>query len=516
MRRLPDSVEALHGRRAARWIRESTPGQFDRYGPEAQAELQDRAIARLGLVDTGLAWRAAHSGRTVYRSSEMEAMLAAARAGAFDVLLVGYVSRWQRNLRQTLNLLEDVLHPAGVAVYFADEEILSSCERHWDQLVEEAKDAERYSRRLSRRIVEGYASKRSSQHDPGGHPPYGFLRDAGKLLEPDPDHLATVRRAFALSAAGQTDAQVAAAVGLPLFTVRGMLTSPLYVGRLRDGSEAHWPVLVDDATWEKAQAARARRATNTGRRADPRRPYALSRLHCAACGTRLTGDSGYYRHRNVCSSFVAARPPGARPGRGRSAGHAYPMELYEQVVEGILGEAALGAPTLAAVVGAVVPAASRADDAALGRIAREREAAMARYLRDRDTAALDATMGRLDAEETRARQPREEAGVPADVAVRYLQELPETWARAKSGTGRALVADALFDRIEVLGLREATAHLSDHAVRHGLGAVLPAEFGISVSGRGERACASHTDLSVDLIRLAQQPRPPGGGFGHAE
>ena len=70
MNRLPNTIEDLAGRRSARWIRESTAGQFDRYGPEAQAELQDRSIARLGLVDSGLAWRAAHSGRPVYRSPQ--------------------------------------------------------------------------------------------------------------------------------------------------------------------------------------------------------------------------------------------------------------------------------------------------------------------------------------------------------------------------------------------------------------------------------------------------------------
>ena len=100
MRRLPATIEHLAGRRAARWIRESTSGQYDRYGPEAQAEMQDRAITRLGLTDSGLAWRAAHSGRTVYRSAEMADMLGSAQRGEFDVLLVGYVSRWQRNLRR--------------------------------------------------------------------------------------------------------------------------------------------------------------------------------------------------------------------------------------------------------------------------------------------------------------------------------------------------------------------------------------------------------------------------------
>ena len=248
MKRLPATIEELAGRRAARWIRESTAGQFDRYGPEAQAEMQDRAIARLGLVDSGLAWRAAHSGRTVYRSAEMVDMLGSAQRGEFDVLLVGYVSRWQRNLRRTLELLEDTLHPAGVPVYFCDEEILSSSERHWDQLVDEAKDAERYSRRLSRRIKEGYASKLAKERDPGGRPPFGFRRNAAKLLEPDPERLATVRRVFELAAAGLPDRDVAAAVELPLFTVRGILTSPLYVGRLRDGEPARWAPLVPGAT----------------------------------------------------------------------------------------------------------------------------------------------------------------------------------------------------------------------------------------------------------------------------
>ena len=82
---------------------------------------------------------------------------------------------------------------------------------------------------------------------------------------------------------------------------------------------------------------------------------------------------------------------------------------------------------------------------------------------------------------------REEEGVPAEVAVEYLRELPVTWAKATGGTGRQLVADALFERIEVLGLQEATAHLSEHAVRHGFAEALPEEFGISVSGRGERS-----------------------------
>lgn len=485
MRRLPLTVDDLRGLRAARWVRESTPGQFDRYGPEAQVELQDRAIGRLGLVDSGLVWRAAHSGRTVYRSAEMVAMLAAAEQGAFDVLLVGYVSRWQRNLRRTLELLEDKLHPVGVPVYFADEDILSSADRDWDQLIGEAQDAERYSRRLSRRIREGYASKLTKERDPGGHPPFGFRRNAAKLLEPDPAAVPIVVRMYELSAAGLADATVAERTGVGLYTVRGVLTSPLYAGRLRDGSPAHWDPLVPVAVWETVRTTRAHRATNSGRPADPRRPYALDMLHCAGCGRRLTGDTGYYRHREPCVPFVTARPAVPRT-RGRWNGHAYRKEIYEEIVEGLLGEMSAGAATITAVVAAGGPANAAVDRRELDRIERERTRATTRYLRDRDSARLDAAMRELDRAAEAAHTATVSAAVPADVAVQYLQELPKTWQKADGGTGRQMVASALFDRIEVLGLREATVHLTEHAVRRGVAAALPPELEISVSGRGER------------------------------
>ena len=43
--------------------------------------------------------------------------------------------------------------------------------------------------------------------------------------------------------------------------------------------------------------------------------------------------------------------------------------------------------------------------------------------------------------------------------------------------------DSVFDRIDVLGMREATVYLSAHAVRHGLAAVLPAELRLPVNRR---------------------------------
>ena len=114
-RSLPQSLDQVGGMRAARWFRESTAGQWDNFGPDAQREQQDRAIARYGLADTGLEWSVASSGWTsAWRTPTWEAMVASARSGGFDVLVVGYVSRFLRNLKQTLIAVEDhlrVWHP---------------------------------------------------------------------------------------------------------------------------------------------------------------------------------------------------------------------------------------------------------------------------------------------------------------------------------------------------------------------------------------------------------------------
>ena len=61
----------------------------------------------------------------------------------------------------------------------------------------------------------------------------------------------------------------------------------------------------------------------------------------------------------------------------------------------------------------------------------------------------------------------------------------------------------MFDRIDVLGMREATVRLSEHAVRHGLSAALPTELGISVSGRGERIRTHRSHASYRPAALDQ-------------
>jgi DNA invertase Pin-like site-specific DNA recombinase len=466
---LPRSTDQIAGLRAARWVRESTAGQYDNWGPDSQRELQDRVIERFDLADTGLAWQSAESGRTVYQAPEFVAMTAAARAGRFDLLLVGYVSRFQRNLKQTLIAVDD-LHATGVAVLFCDERIVSSDADRWDDFVREAHEAESYSRKLGRRISEGLAAKRRRLGEPGGQPPYGYVR-AGKppVLEPVPEQIEQVRAVFAAAAEGMTDAEVSERTGLPFYTARHILTNALYIGRLQDGTAARVPAVIDQLTWDRVQLARSRYTRRHPGRPATRRPYALSMLHCSACGRHLIGQQARYRHNFPCPDWLGAARATPRAFRNstdhRHKGVSYPAPAFEGLVRQALEHISTNADLAAAVVAHLRADESAPDPVTLARIERDREAAMVRYRRDRDPASLETTMRGLDREEETAKGATNDGPTPEE-AVGYLRNLPGIWDDAEP-SGRKLLAEALFERIDVLGSAKVKLHPSASARAQG-------------------------------------------------
>ena len=155
------------------------------------------------------------------------------------------------------------------------------------------------------------------------------------------------------------------------------------------------------------------------------------------------------------------------------------------------------------------------DRLAIARIGRERDAAMARYRRDRDTRALDAAMTALDEQEAEAQAGGPAAALDAAAVVAYLRDLPRLWDDAP-GSRRAL-AKALFERVEVLGLRRMRIEPTPSAIAAGLvEAFACASAGY---GRGERSQTSGTDLFVPVswgLRCrvagpATAPRTSGNG-----
>jgi DNA invertase Pin-like site-specific DNA recombinase len=509
-RRLPTSLDGVHGLRAARWIRESTAGQYDNFGPDAQRDQQDRAIARYELLDTGLSWSVASSGwKAAWTTPAFAAMLESARAGHFDVLVVGYVSRFLRNLKQTLIAVEDHLHPAGVAVLFVDERLLSSDPDDWGTFVREAQDAEAYSRKLSKRVGEGYAGKRRRLGIPGGNrAPYGLVREGHpSVLRVDPDKAAVVRQAYELAAAGWTDLEVAAGTGLAKTHVSEILTNPIYAGTLRTGEPAGVEAIVAPSLYTAVQTARERRRTRRPGRI-VKRHYAL-RLRCAGCGRYLHGDLGRYRHpAPICDTFLAAKPflprTRGRHSDSRCQGKSYPQTWYEDAVGAILGEIGrIDDAAIAEVVRLHAEHEPKADQVALARIQRAREDAARAFARTKDLGVFQAAIAKLEVEEQIAAEPVDTRRLTPAEIVAYARSLPTLWADA-GPDGRQALATALFGELSVLGYQQLEYSLSEGAIDLGLDAALPPviDLGSKIAGfgRGERARASDNPTLWCVVR----------------
>ncbi len=169
-------------------------------------------------------------------------MLGSAARSGFDVLLVGYYDRWQRNLRRFLELIEDSLHPAGATLLMCDVHLLSSNGRDWQRMKEQANRAEDYSIDLGRRIADGFAAKFNRPYgDQGGTTPLGFRRTAEPphVLEIDPATIGQAVHLFKEYATGHYSfASLGAQVGMAPERVREILAAPIFNGWYRRGKRS--------------------------------------------------------------------------------------------------------------------------------------------------------------------------------------------------------------------------------------------------------------------------------------
>jgi hypothetical protein len=176
-------------------------------------------------------------------------------------------------------------------------------------------------------------------------------------------------------------------------------------------------------------------------------------------------------------------------------------DVYERVIGKAFEHVAVSSRRKAdAVAASTRPERDGAGVLAQARIKSERERVALQLAKDRDLGRLEATMARLDAEAEAAvvrpsRVPR------AAEARSYLESLPELWAKT-SDAGRHAIAEAVFERIDVLGVTDYTFTLTAHAKARGWDAA----FGARVvrvkqgrSGRGERARADTIQLNVRII-----------------
>ena len=407
----------------------------------------------------------------------MATMLEDLRSGRFDLLLTGYSDRWQRNLRRTLELLEDELHPNGVALVMCDRKILSSDPSDWDELISEAAGAEKYSRRLSERITEGYAAKFDQERDPGGHAGLGFRRlpEPPHTLEIDPERMPIVVGLFERYALGTVSAtQLEAETGLAATRIRMILMNPLYNGWIRrhrrSRNETRKPAPwrsdppVSDDLWARVEEVRRAKTRGGGPRHRGRRDMLAGLLECS-CGRRIRSDGRMGNTERVAK--LHTDPCAAWGTKARISASTWEVPVMAQ-----LGSLRLDNSVRAQIV-AVLSAGDRPVSMDRARLERQmRELALNHAAARIDDAEYLAQMARLrgELEVIGTRLARD---LPAQRALEWLDTLAETWQNTDLVEEKSDVIHAVYERIVIEGPRFVGLRLTPAAYRHGLALALP-------------------------------------------
>lgn len=495
-RSLPHSKASdRSGLRVARWVRESTGRQFDRYGPASQHREMDAWVERFGVIDTGIVYTAAASGTTVWQHTEMERAMGDA-GRQWDLLLTGYSDRWQRNVRRTLELVEDRLHPSGAAWVMCDRDLVSSIPGDWREMRRLAADAQDYSERLGERITDGYGAKWERHSDQAGSPPLGFRRapDPPQVLEIDPEPMRMVVELFERYATGTvSDADLAAEHGLGEEQVRKALRNQVYVGfvqRHRGRADAErraapWRSAppVSDELFDKVQQVRYDRRQGGGPRRSDRFDPLRTVLFCT-CGTRIRSDGSkgtpprfMKMHPNPCTRWGAKARRSASFFEDPVLAQLKGIELSDITIEKVIRVLSVSAGPN------VLPMAPRQRERELERLAKEFASG---------TLSAQDFIERTGAIHTiEEPDPVTPTTVTAERAVHWLLNLSATVALATPTLLTELVA-AVYERIEVHHDEFVGVTLTPTAMAHGLALALPER----VHWRPRQGSGAHTRTTL--------------------
>ncbi len=364
-----------------------------------------------------------------------------------------------------------------------DRRILSSDPQDWDELICEAAGAEKYSRRLSERITDGYAAKFDHHDDPGGHAGLGFRRmpEPPHTLEIDPDRMPIAVGLFERYALGNVSAKdLAEETGLAESRIRMILMNPLYNGWVRrhrrtdreSRKPAPWRANppVSDELWARVEEVRRVKTQGGGTHRWDRVDLLAGLLSCV-CGRRLKSDGTFAdgRHRKLHPAPCAAVGQ-AGEVRRRDVGGADPRpdRRASSSTTTTIG-AVVGGPRIGTATGQARPSSHRPPDARPRARSRRRPARGCVYL-DR----LRALRESKESLEVNAG-----GAVSAEVALAWLRTLSSTWSDADVPEAKAEVLHAIYEQIVVTGRTIVSVRLTPSAYAHGLALALPTKVALA-------------------------------------
>lgn len=305
------------------------------------------------------AWLDVESGRGAKREKreQLAAMLAAAEAGEFDVLIFRDLTRLARSQRDAFDIIER-LTDLGIAVRAKsgmEFDPRSAVGKFQLQMLGAAAEFE--SDLIAERTAEGKATAARHGRPNGGPRRYGFEKGAGKtgMMVPIPAEVAVARWMMERFVGGWTQKRIAAeANALGYRTARGRLWAqtqvsqlfddPIWVGIMKN-AEGEFPatfpdgkgtLLVPRALWDAVQATRA---PKTGKRTNGRRSarflLANGMLKCT-CGSSMRGkrnkkDYGYWEGYVCAGRYDGSSPDCRQPAIRRERIDSAVLDYFAEV-----------------------------------------------------------------------------------------------------------------------------------------------------------------------------------------
>ena len=454
-------------------------GLYQRVSSEEQVQgysldAQDRAGR---LYCEAHDWEVARSYRDEGRSARTDdlanrpafrEMLADAEAGRLDVIVVHKLDRFARNLRVTLETLEQ-LERSRVGFVSISEQMDFTTPIGRVILATLAAFAQYYSDNLSTETKKGKA-ERKAQGLYNGLLPFGLKKNTSGVPVPDPEAYPALLLAFRLAAEGKSDRDVAEALNAGGYRTSGnrgrnpftkdtvcrLLQNRFYLGELPDGRGgwvpgAHEPALDDDL-FDRAQQARAANRRSVGPLSVPRtrRTHSLSGLGlCGRCGGRLhVMTDRHDKARVYCYQGRQAKSCAQRSTI---------LEVVEEQLAAYLATFRLPEETVAEVVRLHERANDQWDDADRRRreIANriERIAEMYKW-GDLTREAYRAEREHLEADLAGLSGTKDRASVLAQAAA-FLRDLARAWAAATPEQRNTLVR-LVFQSVEIVDDRVVT------------------------------------------------------------
>jgi site-specific DNA recombinase len=374
--------------RAALYARKSNDAEKGASGAslsiERQRELaQAFAEGKGWTVDPANIYQdGALSGADFTNRAGLNALLSAAKSGAFDVLVMMDESRLGREMFETGWVLKR-LTDAAVRVWYYQDNREARLDTAIDKAMESFRNfgSELHLEKIRKNTREGLRSRVAGGYWAGGALSYGYrqLREGGRtVLKVHPEHAAVVRSIFDMAAEGKGACSIARTLNVNQTpgpkggewgrtTITSLLRNPIYRGQPvygkrrmtdRGGVRVSVPALesdriarqdetlriVSEETWGKVQARLAKAAvrwsgvrTPKGRLAG--RPEGVTTsshllsglLKCGGCGAALVptarSRNGKVRRYYVCSS---------RYKQGKTACAAKHMLRYDAITDAVL------------------------------------------------------------------------------------------------------------------------------------------------------------------------------------